>query len=189
MASIGCPYCGKLNSDQRSHCYTCGTDLSEKPKRQSARTQDNRSSQVHRRYATQSNPDCSASPQSESNYRVQITQLRHEVQRLQQALQQAEMARQQEEFRRRRAEEDVRQQKLRTPTARQSDPYAVLEIQPNASLQVIQEAYHLMSNVWHPDRFPQDSKTWRLANEKMKAINWAYAQLKKHLKHPTAKGT
>jgi len=56
--------------------------------------------------------------------------------------------------------------------------YEMLEIAPNASPEEVREAYRLLTMVWHPDRFPKDSKLWTHANEKMQQINEAYTALK-----------
>jgi len=56
--------------------------------------------------------------------------------------------------------------------------YEMLEIAPSATPEEVREAYRLLAMVWHPDRFPKDSKLWAHANEKMQQINEAYNALK-----------
>ena len=58
--------------------------------------------------------------------------------------------------------------------------YRVLEISPDASNQEIKRAYRRMANKYHPDKVShlgQEMQT--LAEEKFKAVNNAYQQLKK----------
>lgn len=56
--------------------------------------------------------------------------------------------------------------------------YEMLEISTDATPEEVREAYRLLAMVWHPDRFPKDSKLWTHANEKMQQINEAYNALK-----------
>jgi len=56
--------------------------------------------------------------------------------------------------------------------------YDTLEVSPDATADEIKEAFRIMANAWHPDKFTPGSKYWARANEKMKAINEAYAVLK-----------
>jgi curved DNA-binding protein CbpA len=56
--------------------------------------------------------------------------------------------------------------------------YEMLEIPTNATPEQVREAYRLLTMVWHPDRFPKDSKLWTHANERMQQINEAYNALK-----------
>lgn len=69
-----------------------------------------------------------------------------------------------------------------------SDPnyYEMLEISPDATPEEVREAYRLLTMVWHPDRFPKDSKLWAHANEKMQQINEAYNALK-NLPHDSSR--
>jgi tetratricopeptide (TPR) repeat protein len=57
--------------------------------------------------------------------------------------------------------------------APQHEFYEVLQVSPNAELEVIQAAYKRLSLKWHPDRRPGD----HAAAEKMKLLNEAYAAL------------
>ncbi|MBM2833395.1 MAG: Tetratricopeptide 2 repeat protein [Candidatus Brocadiaceae bacterium] len=62
--------------------------------------------------------------------------------------------------------------------------YKVLEIHINATLREVTQAYRNMVKVWHPDRFPNDIKLQKKANEKLKEINEAYERIINHLKNP-----
>ena len=58
--------------------------------------------------------------------------------------------------------------------------YRVLEISPDASNQEIKRAYRRMANKYHPDKVSHLGKEMQtLAEEKFKAVNNAYQQLKK----------
>ena len=52
--------------------------------------------------------------------------------------------------------------------------YQVLELEPGASLEQVKEAWRELVKVWHPDRFPNDPKMQRKAQERLKNINGAY---------------
>ncbi|WP_448573937.1 DnaJ domain-containing protein, partial [Trichothermofontia sp.] len=56
--------------------------------------------------------------------------------------------------------------------------YAVLELQPGASLTEIKHAYRQLVRTWHPDRFPHDAVLQKQAEAKLKVINEAYEQLR-----------
>jgi tetratricopeptide (TPR) repeat protein len=55
--------------------------------------------------------------------------------------------------------------------------YRVLDLRPGASAEEIRAAHRLLVNVWHPDRFQHDTALQAQAQEKLKAINIAYAEL------------
>ena len=58
--------------------------------------------------------------------------------------------------------------------------YRVLEISPDASNQEIKRAYRRMANKYHPDKVSHLGKEMQTsAEEKFKAVNNAYQQLKK----------
>jgi TonB family protein len=53
----------------------------------------------------------------------------------------------------------------------------VLEIEPGASLEEIRQAYRDQTKVWHPDRFSNDIRLQKKAEDKLKQINLAYQRL------------
>jgi preprotein translocase subunit Sec63 len=59
--------------------------------------------------------------------------------------------------------------------------YRTLELEPGASLEQVKQAWHELAKVWHPDRFPNDTKLQRKAQERLKGINGAYEILKQYL--------
>lgn len=63
-------------------------------------------------------------------------------------------------------------------TAQIRSYYAVLELQPGASLTEIKHAYRQLVRTWHPDRFPHDAVLQKQAEAKLKVINEAYEQLR-----------
>jgi hypothetical protein len=50
----------------------------------------------------------------------------------------------------------------------------VLELGPAATPQDVKQAYRDLVKIWHPDRFPNDPRVRRKAEEKLKEINKAY---------------
>lgn len=59
--------------------------------------------------------------------------------------------------------------------------YRALELEPGASLEQVKQAWRELVKVWHPDRFPNDVKLQRKAQERLKEINLAYEQLQEYL--------
>ena len=60
-------------------------------------------------------------------------------------------------------------------------PYRVLEIDPSSSEQEVKKAYRKMANKYHPDKVSHLGKEMQdLAEEKFKAVNDAYQQIKKN---------
>lgn len=53
--------------------------------------------------------------------------------------------------------------------------YDVLGLPPGASTAEIKHAYRRLVRQWHPDRFAHDPRSQRVAEEKLKEINEAYA--------------
>lgn len=53
----------------------------------------------------------------------------------------------------------------------------ILGVGPDSTPQDIKLAYRDLAKVWHPDRFPNDSRVRRKAEEKLKEINHAYKVL------------
>jgi outer membrane protein assembly factor BamE (lipoprotein component of BamABCDE complex) len=63
-------------------------------------------------------------------------------------------------------------------TRESEDPWSVLGINPDASLDEIGRAYRDLVGVWRPDRFSSDPRLQKIAEEKMKEIDDAYQLLK-----------
>ena len=62
--------------------------------------------------------------------------------------------------------------------------YAVLELEPGASLPDVNQAYKDLVFIWHPDRIPADNTRLRdKAQDKLKRLNEARSRLKQHLRH------
>lgn len=62
--------------------------------------------------------------------------------------------------------------------------YRVLGIQPGTGWKQLRQAYKKQVNTWHPDRFQQDARKKRQAEEKTKEITQAYKELAEyHKKH------
>jgi len=60
-------------------------------------------------------------------------------------------------------------------------PYRLLEIDPSASGEEVKKAYRKMANKYHPDKVSHLGKEMQdLAEEKFKAVNDAYQQIKKN---------
>jgi DnaJ-like protein len=53
----------------------------------------------------------------------------------------------------------------------------VLELEPGASLEEIRQTYLDQTKVWHPDRFSNDIRLQKKAEERLKEINLAYQRL------------
>lgn len=60
--------------------------------------------------------------------------------------------------------------------------YRILGIQPGASWKQLRQAYKKLVNVWHPDRFQQDARQKKLAEEKTKEITQSYKELAEYYK-------
>jgi len=56
--------------------------------------------------------------------------------------------------------------------------YKILELDHEASMNEAREAYIDMARVWHPDRFTDNPRLRKKAEEKLKAINIAYAEIR-----------
>ena len=59
--------------------------------------------------------------------------------------------------------------------------YKTLGLPPDASRTEAKHAYRKLVNHWHPDRFARDDALHQLAEEQLKLVNVAYAEVKKHL--------
>lgn len=64
------------------------------------------------------------------------------------------------------------------------DPLAVLGLAPGASPEQVKRCYLALVKQWHPDRFANDPGQLKLAEEKLRAINVAYAALQGRPKLP-----
>ena len=61
---------------------------------------------------------------------------------------------------------------------RLADCYRLLDVDPNASDDVVRTAYRDLLKVWHPDRFAHDPALRLKSEEKLKAINEAYETIR-----------
>lgn len=60
------------------------------------------------------------------------------------------------------------------------ESFRILEIAPDASHEEVRRAYRDLAQVWHPDRFSDKPRLRERAEERLKAINRAYAMLESH---------
>ena len=60
--------------------------------------------------------------------------------------------------------------------------YRILGIQPGASWKQLRQAYKRLINAWHPDRFQQNIRQKKLAEEKTKEITQSYKELAEYYK-------
>lgn len=68
----------------------------------------------------------------------------------------------------------------RSNTTYNSDPFTILGVEPSASDDEIREAYREKSKKNHPDLVTHMSSDFqKLAEEKLKEINWAYSKIRK----------
>ena len=56
--------------------------------------------------------------------------------------------------------------------------YKILELDHEPSMDEAREAYIDMARVWHPDRFTNNPRLRKKAEEKLKGINIAYAEIR-----------
>ena len=59
-----------------------------------------------------------------------------------------------------------------------AEHYKVLELEYGASPEEIKQAYRDLAMVWHPDRFSDNLRLQQKAQEKLKVVNEAYANLR-----------
>ncbi|MDY7020215.1 MAG: J domain-containing protein [Cyanobacteriota bacterium] len=62
--------------------------------------------------------------------------------------------------------------------------YQILNLKPGASAKDVKQAYRNLALLWHPDRYPHDSRLQAEAEQKFKEINYAYVNLRSHLNDP-----
>lgn len=60
--------------------------------------------------------------------------------------------------------------------------YRILGVPPGASWKQLRQAYKKLVNAWHPDRFQQDIRQKKLAEEKTKEITQSYKELAEYYK-------
>jgi curved DNA-binding protein CbpA len=59
--------------------------------------------------------------------------------------------------------------------------FEILELNPDASMDEVQQAYKDLVNIWHPDRFATNPRLRRKAETKLKEINRAFAMVNSFL--------
>ena len=59
--------------------------------------------------------------------------------------------------------------------------FEILELPPGASIEELNQAYKDLVNIWHPDRFSNNPRLKRKAEEKLKEVNRAYEAVKSFL--------
>ena len=69
------------------------------------------------------------------------------------------------------------EQKSKSSSQKNHHYYSVFGLQPGASPKDIKQAYKDLVLVWHPDRFPNNHRLQKIAEEKIKEINTAYDKL------------
>jgi len=67
-------------------------------------------------------------------------------------------------------------------TERYTHSYRILGVRPGASWKQLRKAYKSLVNTWHPDRFQQDVRKRKLAEEKTKEITQSYKELAEYYK-------
>lgn len=65
------------------------------------------------------------------------------------------------------------------------DAYKMLELNHRASMDEVKQGYKDLVRVWHPDRFTEDPRLRKKAEEKLKEINRAYGDLMAFFAHKT----
>jgi len=56
--------------------------------------------------------------------------------------------------------------------------FEILELNPDASIDEVKQAYKDLVNIWHPDRFSTKPRLKQKAEKKLKEVNQAYETLK-----------
>jgi uncharacterized protein (TIGR03067 family) len=67
--------------------------------------------------------------------------------------------------------------------------YEILKLKPGATEQEIREAHKTLSRVWHPDKYSDDPKAKKIAEDEIKKLNSARDQLLKSPNNPRSKQT
>jgi hypothetical protein len=67
-------------------------------------------------------------------------------------------------------------------TERYAKNYRILGVPPDATWKQLRQAYKSLVNMWHPDRFQQDTRQRKLAEEKTKEIIQSYQELAEYYK-------
>lgn len=76
--------------------------------------------------------------------------------------------------------ESGRTQEARPGASSAKDPYAVLNLRPNATQDEVMKAYRKLAQMYHPDKVAGLAPEYReIAEKKMKEINAAYEQLRR----------
>lgn len=65
----------------------------------------------------------------------------------------------------------------------------ILELSPNATIEDVRQAYRDIVCVWHPDRFGNNPRLIKKAEERLKEINEAYETLISLMSEGTGSGT
>lgn len=64
--------------------------------------------------------------------------------------------------------------------------YALFGLSPGATTEEVKRAYRALVRKWHPDQMTHDARKHRVAEERMKELNLAYARLEYLAEHPAA---
>jgi curved DNA-binding protein CbpA len=63
--------------------------------------------------------------------------------------------------------------------------YQIFGLKQGASKEEVKQTYRDLVNVWHPDRFANNSRLQQKANEKLREINLAYKRLMEYMANPS----
>jgi curved DNA-binding protein CbpA len=59
--------------------------------------------------------------------------------------------------------------------------FEILKVSPDSSPSALKQVYRDLVNVWHPDRFPNNDRLRKKAEEELKRINQAYEDIQQFL--------